>query len=49
MGDSGGSEAWKLWAGVSETWIMCQRRLGLAWAGDVEAGDGVTERERESD
>ena len=47
MGDSGGSEAWELWAGGSETWIMCQRRLGSAWADDVEVGDGVTERERE--
>ena len=47
MGSSGGSEAWELWAGGSKTWIVCQRRLGSAWAGDVEAGDGVTERERE--
>ena len=35
-----------MWAGGSETWIVCQRRLGSAWASDVEAGDGVTERER---
>ena len=45
MGSSGGSEAWELWASGSETWIVCQWRLGSAWAGDVEAGDGVTERE----
>ena len=46
------------WAGGSETWIVCWRRLGSAWAGDVEAGgdvehrvtERVTERERgESD
>ena len=35
-------------SGGSETWIVCRRRLGSAWTGDVEAGDGVTEREREA-
>ena len=38
MGSSGGLEAW---AGGSETWIVCQRRLRSAWPGDVEAGGGV--------
>ena len=27
---------------------MCRRRLGSAWASDVEASDGVTKREREA-
>ena len=47
MGSSGGSESWELWAGGSKTWIVCQRRLGSAWAGDVKASDGVTKREKE--
>ena len=38
MGSSGGLEAW---AGGSETWIVCQRRLRSACAGDVEVGGGV--------
>ena len=46
MGGNGGLEAWE---GGSETWIVCRRRFGLAWAGDIEAGrdveHGVTERE----
>ena len=48
MGGSGGLEAWE---GGSETWIVCQQRLGSAWAGDVEAGGDVEhgETKRESD
>ena len=38
MGGSGGLE---VWASGSETWIVCRRRLGSAWAGNVEADGGV--------
>ena len=38
MGGSGGLEEW---ADGLETWIVCQQRLGSAWANDVEAGGGV--------
>ena len=44
MGGSGGSKAWEPWAGGSEMWIVCRRRLGSAWAGDVEVGGGVSRR-----
>ena len=38
MGGSGGLEEW---ADGLETWFVCRRRLGLAWANDIEAGRGV--------
>ena len=41
MGDSSGLEAWEVWTGGSETWIVCRRRLGSTCAGDVEANRGV--------
>ena len=38
MGSNGGLE---VWAGGLETWIVCRQRLGLAWAGDIEADGGM--------